>query len=161
MSRLCHSKAKEKPRISTNMGVRKHHSERRKTKRGGGRKTLLWICGGAKLPSGATWPACTAKAGWIGLISAHTSSPTGKMHRGMAVGAVAWAWPIGLPLIDIYRHSPSQKFGPSLHCCLYLFRFQDVSLILIQFLEPCGGSHSRGVPFSVNVTSVKLLENTQ
>lgn len=49
------------------------------------RTTLHWICGGAKLPSGATWPAYTAKARGLGLISTHTSSSAGK-------GTVAWLW---------------------------------------------------------------------
>ncbi len=39
----------------------------------------------AKLPSGGTWPAYTAKARGLRLISAHTSSSAGK-------GTVAWLW---------------------------------------------------------------------
>lgn len=48
-------------------------------------KTLHWICSGAKLPSGSTWPAYTAKAGRLELISAHTSSTAGK-------STLAWLW---------------------------------------------------------------------
>lgn len=54
-----------------------------------GRRTLVWICGRTKLPSGATWPAHPAKASGAQAYLCTHKQLCWRRHCGMTAGAAS------------------------------------------------------------------------
>lgn len=80
------------------------------------RRTLLWICSGAKLPSGATWPAHPAKAsGAQAYLSTHKQLRW-RRHCGRAAGAASERDSSHSPCNSKITHIPASSCKPAMPC---------------------------------------------